>query len=252
MSGLATFLQDGCLTFSSTPDSLRWAKAARVRALQIASDPKKQAQNLRHGKTWFVGVDAMPNAPDGSVDGVPLAGPWTPFLPQDIEQHPAQVSIIYPGYPQQDTNQSDANHRYRVTRDAAHMDGLLPSGPDRRRLAEEFHAFILGIGLGSATAGATVYWRGSHHILRRAMKDAMSHAQRGADVTEAYHAARKEVFETCERVELPCTLGASFLLHRFTLHGTAPWGGAANFIEGRIMAFFRPEFPNIADWFTSP
>ena len=43
----------------------RWAVAAKEAAKSVLADPTEQARWLRHGKTWFVGVDALPN--DASV-----------------------------------------------------------------------------------------------------------------------------------------------------------------------------------------
>jgi hypothetical protein len=37
------------------------------------------------------------------------------------------------------------------------------------------------------------------------------------------------------------------------LHGVAPWAADAEGpAAGRMMAYFRPEFPNIADWLSAP
>jgi hypothetical protein len=69
------------------------------------------------------------------------------------------------------------------------------------------------------------------------------------DLTGIYTEARAEVFETCERVEVPLGLGQSVLLHRLTLHGVAPWGPKDTAPpEGRIIAYFRPEFKEKRDW----
>ena len=63
-------------------------------------------------------------------------------------------------------------------------------------------------------------------------------------MTEVYQAARREVFETCARVELPLKVGEVVLLHRLCLHGIAPWTeGAEAAPEGRMIAYFRPEMP---------
>ncbi|WP_322866263.1 hypothetical protein U5922_008695 [Aquicoccus sp. G2-2] len=62
------------------------------------------------------------------------------------------------------------------------------------------------------------------------------------DVTRAYKVARREVFETCRRVELVAGPGEAYVLHRLALHGVAPWSGAATG-DGRMVAYFRPEMP---------
>ena len=59
------------------PAVARWAVAA-----DAACDRMLQGgPPLRHGGTWCVGVDALENGPDGSVDGVPLAGAWRDLVP---------------------------------------------------------------------------------------------------------------------------------------------------------------------------
>lgn len=237
---------DGFVLFDTDPNVAAWAEAARGFADRISSTPRVRDANLRHGDTWFVGVDVLPNKPDGSVAGVPLSGPWENHVP-NFSQHSAQVSIIYPGYPKQDPDESDANHRFRINRCAAHVDGLLPEGPARRRFAREYHAYILGLPLNPAPAAPTVVWRGSHRIMQAALAEAIgSEAVGTVDVTEAYHTARRMVFETCEMVSLQATPGQSYLMHRFALHGTAPWKGPDG--PGRMIAFFRPEFADPSDW----
>ncbi len=238
--------EDGFILFDADPCVAKWAEAAKAVAEGITSDPGMLAANLRHAKTWFVGVDVLPNAADGSVAGVPLKGPWEPHIPE-LPQHHAQVSIIYPGYPRKDPEESDANHRFRINRDAAHVDGLLPEGLARRRFAREYHAYILGLPLNAVSAAPTVVWRGSHRVMQAALAAAVGTQPIGSvDLTDAYHAARRQVFETCERVPLIAAPGQSYLIHRFALHGTAPWQGPDG--PGRMVAFLRPEFPNPADW----
>lgn len=238
--------EDGYVLFDSDPRVTAWATAAEKVARDIAQDPEKQRQNLRHGQTWFVGVDALPNDAAGAINGVPLVGPWMDQVPE-LAQHAAQLSIIYPGYPQRDADQSAANHRYRLERCAAHVDGLLPEGPQRRRYAREFHAYILGLPLNPLPAAPTVVWPGSHKIMQAAIAAAIGDRPMGdVDLTDAYHAARRDVFERCAPVPIQAGPGQSFLIHRFALHGTAPWHGPAG--PGRMIAFFRPEFTNPAQW----
>lgn len=234
---------DGFRVFDHDPRVAAWAQAAHRVACEVAAKPHlRTADNLRHQQTWFVGVDALPNGPDGSIAGVPLAGPWEDHV-AGIEVHAAQLSIIYPGYPKQDPNESDANHRYRISRAAAHVDGLLPTGPDRRRYALEYHAFILSVPLNNVPASPTVVWRGSHTIMQSALRAAIGGRPTAeVDITEAYQSARREVFERCEQVPLVLERGQSALLHPFVLHGTQAWGASPDPQgEGRMIAFFRPE-----------
>ncbi|WP_299549556.1 hypothetical protein [uncultured Tateyamaria sp.] len=230
--------QDGFAIFDHDSRAARWVVAAQEAAADAADDSEMKAHNLRHGNTWFVGVDVLPNEGDGSVAGVPLVGPWQSHVP-DLPLHAAQVSIIYPGYPARDPDQSEANHRFRLDRMAAHVDGLLPEGPEKRRFAREFHAYILGLPLNDVTAAPTVVWKGSHRIMQAALRDAIGDKDpQEVDLTNAYHAARRVVFDSCEAVRLRASPGQSFLIHRFALHGTAPWDGGVD--AGRMIAFFRP------------
>ena len=231
---------DGFAIYGPTRDGRRWAEVAARAARRVSAQPAARARHMRHGQTWFVGVDALPNAADGSVDGVPLDGPWRAHVP-DLAMHPAQVSIIYPGYPGRDADEGITGHRYRKTRAAAHVDGLLPVGPDRRRYALEYHAYVLGLPLNPVEAAPTVVWAGSHRIMQAALRDTIGGRDPATvDITEAYHDARRAVFERCQMMCLRVPPGGAFLVHRFALHGTAPWHGPVG--PARMTAFFRPEF----------
>lgn len=246
---------EGFRVFDQDPRVAAWAQAALIAARKIAANPvMRGADNLRHGQTWFVGVDALPNAADGSIDGVPLAGPWQDDVPT-LPLHAAQLSIIYEGYPKQDAGESDANHRYRLNRAAAHVDGLLPVGPARRRFAQEYHSYILSLPLNDVAHAPTVVWRGSQRIMQAALRDAIGTADPAqVDITDAYQAARREVFETCEQVPIELKVGQSALLHPFVLHGTQACGDATDPAgEGRMIAFFRPEAAGGArEWLATP
>ena len=177
-----------------------------------------------------------------------------------IELHKAQVSVIYPGYPRPRRGENETAARYRAKRDAAHVDGLKPSGLDRRRRIDEPHAWVLGIPLTPASANAAplVIWDGSHKIMgaafRKALIDVPVVEWGTFDITDAYQAARREVFESCRRIELPANPGEAYVLHRHCLHGVAPWGADATASpDGRMIAYFRPEFPGgVAEWIESP
>jgi hypothetical protein len=203
--------QDGYAVFPYASEVAAWAAAAQVTGKAVL----KQGGDFRHGRTWFVGVDALPNAPDGSVAGVPLAGPFQDHVTAPAQWHCAQLSVVFPGYPQQDQGESDAAHRYRRIRDAAHVDGLLPEGPDKRRHLREPHGFILGLPLDDVAASPLVVWPGSHLMMREAFAavyTGIPPAQWGdLDVTEAYQTARRKVFDSCARVEVQARPGpASF------------------------------------------
>ncbi len=233
----------GFCVFAYDARVARWAAAAHAVACGIAADPAVQAVNLRHGRTWFVGVDALPNGPDGSVAGVPLAGAWQDELRWQGAWHAAQVSIVYPGYPQQDAGESDANHRYRIARHAAHVDGLLPEGPVRRRFLREPHAFIVGLPLNHADAAPLMVWPGSQRLMGDALRAVIGRADpTTVDLTEGYQAARRRVFETITPVPVRAAPGQVVLLHRHVLHGVAPWAREDTAPpEGRMIAYFRPQ-----------
>ena len=234
---------DGYQVFDSTAEVRDWAAAAHARAVPLAQDPQMQAANLRHGKTWFVGVDALPNDRAGAVGGVPLNGPWQGHITAPDHWHAAQLSIIYPGYPKQDAAETDANHRDRIMRHAAHVDGLLPEGPTRRRFLREPHAFILGLPLNTCAASPLMVWPGSHKIMGAALRRAIGSADPGTvDLTEPYQAARRDVFVQIDPQPLQAAPGQSMLLHRHLLHGVAPWEPALEGPpEGRMVAYFRPQ-----------
>ena len=263
MRPLDTFLRDGFLCFPAEAASLAWASHARPLAAAAARDPA-HAHWLRCGGTWFVGVDALPNDTAGTVDGgPPLAGAAADFVRDGLglrlPLHRAQVSVCYPGYPQPSAEESAAAYDFRRRRDAAHVDGLLAEGPAKRRFLKEPHAYILGITLTdqSADAAPLTVWKGSHHIMKAMFAAAFAgHAPetwRDIDVTDAYQEARRLVFANCERIALPSSPGEAVLVHRHLVHGVAPWGEAATgAAEGRMIAYFRPEFANIGEWLDRP
>lgn len=238
---------EGWARFPADERSRVWARAAWAAARPLLDDPA-EAHWWRHGATWFAGVGVLPNAPDGAVNDVPLAGPALDALGWSGAWDKAQVSVTRPGYPRQGTGESDAAHRYRRNRDAAHVDGLLPVGPERRRMAQEYHGFILGIALTEADAAAAplVVWERSQQIIGAAFRSALGPVPikdwAGTDLTDVYHAARREVFDTCTRVPVPLAPGEAVVVHRLCLHGVAPWrAGAGASPDGRAIAYFRPE-----------
>ncbi len=235
------------------PDIAAWAEAARPLAAQVlAASPEV----WRCGGTWFVGVDALPNGPDGAVAGA--AFPWQAVGLTPEPLHPAQLSVIRPGYPQPSEAESPAAFAYRRDRDAAHLDGLIADAGKRRRVAEP-HGWILGMALNRCdkVAAPLVAWEGSHEVMRAALQAALAPHPPDmwgeVDITGAYTAARRQVFETCRRVELPSQPGEAILMHRLTLHGVAPWAaGASAPPEGRMIAYFRPQLPRVSDWLLQP
>ena len=258
--GLAVMQRRGWIIFSHDAAISDWVEHVRPYAVHIASDPTNIIAWLRHCGTWFVGVNILPNNRFGSLEGGPaLEGPAIDFitgLHGKLALDYAQISVIYPGYPAYDGSESEAAHRYREIRCAAHVDGLRPNGPDRRRYIYEPHQFVLGIPLveTSDQASPMVVWEGSHHIIREAFKSVLTKVPLAdwgkTDLTDVYHAARKDCFEQCPRVTIVAQPGECYLLHRLSLHGILPWGCDAIAPEiGRMVAYFRPENDgNLDNW----
>lgn len=231
------------------PGIAAWAAAA----LPVARAAVEESLvPWRCGGTWFVGLDALPNGPDGTVGNVEF--PWQEVGLQPVPLHRAQLSVVREGYPRQGEEESESAFRFRQLRDAAHLDGLLPVGPEKRRMVKEPHGWILGLPLNRAGAGAgpLVVWEGSHLVIGEALRAAFAGcrvAPEDHDITEAYQAARKRVFETCPRLELPGEPGEAVILHRHLIHGVAPWAeGAEAEAPGRMVAYFRPLLPDVAEW----
>lgn len=241
-----------------------WADYALPAARKSVTDPQ-HGKWLRCAGTWFAGVNALPNDGDGALaGGPPLQGAALDFIADTLQLSGfawdrAQVSVIYPHYPRQMDEESDAAFGYRVQRDAAHVDGMIPEGPARRRHLRQHHAFLLGIPLlrASADAAPFVVWEGSHKIIRarlRAFFGAIPPSDWGdVDATAAYVDARAAVFDHCRRVEVCAQPGEAYVVHRLAVHGMARWGEHASAdSDGRMIAYFRPEMARPEEWLDAP
>ncbi len=254
------FRTRGWMRFPFDRELLEWVSSA----LPVARNAVMAPENARWHvceDTWFVGVNALPNDSNGALAGNgPLRGKAVETVaasgfPTDSWDR-AQISIIYPGYPRPREGETEAAFAYRRDRDAAHVDGLMRIGCERRRMLREPHAFILGIPLTEAgpDAGPLVVWEGSHEIMRQALGEVLCpnpvEAWTEVDMTEAYHAARREVFRNCPRVPVHARPGEAYLVHRLALHGVAPWKpGAVASDDGRMIAYFRPPLAGaVSDW----
>ncbi len=257
------FFTKGWCQFDHDPLINAWIDAALAPARASRHDPQ-QAKWLRYQGTWFAGVNALPNDPAGAVAGSGLLqGRVIDFIASELELENfawdlAQISVCYPGYPQPTAGESPAKTRYRRERDAAHVDGLLPEGEERRRHLREHHGFILGLPMVEFDSAASpfVVWEGSHEIMRdifAARFAGIPTEQWGEqDVTEIYHAAREQVFANCKRVEIYAKPGEAFLVHRLALHGMAPWrNGAQAGPDGRMICYFRPDPFGAYEWLHS-
>lgn len=272
------FLTQGWTRFAYDAEIARWAQQARPQACASLQDPT-QAEWLDCEGTWFIGVDALDNDAAGCLPGgVALRGTPIDFISRHMGRiealHRAQVSIVFPGYPRPRAGENDAAFRYRSKRDAAHVDGVKMIDGSRNRRVEEPHAWVLGIPLNSQPpeAAPLVVWEGSHEVIRRGFAAAFEGVAPEdwalVDVTEAYKAARAEVFESCKRVTVHAQPGEAYLMHRLCLHGVAPWHAPresdpqsdlkagqteATAKEGRAIAYFRPEQAGgVPDWISQP
>ena len=145
--------------------------------------------------------------------------------------------------------------RFRRDRDAAHVDGLLKEGKDRRRFLREHHAFILGIPMAAYSPDAAPFtvWEGSHRLVGAALRaffgDRPPEQWADMDVTEVYQTVRRKAFDECARVALHARPGGCYLVHRHAVHGMAPWADSA-FAgpDGRAILYFRPEMHDLTKW----
>jgi hypothetical protein len=254
----------GWCVFDPDPALAAWIDATLPAIRAVVADPDNDVWR-RYQETWFAGVNALPNDASGAVrNGPPLTGDAVDFarsrcgfgaLPWDK----AQVSICYPGYPKPMNGESDALYRFRRDRDAAHVDGLLREGPDRRRFLREHHGFILGIPVSryDPDAAPLSVWEGSHLTFRDGFRavfaDVPCEKWDQIDLTAWYMETRKQVFDTHSRVTVHAAPGQAYLVHRHALHGMAPWArGATAGPAGRAIVYFRPPTQDLTRWLTAP
>ena len=258
------FFQQGWCRFPDDEAVAQWVSAALAPARATLDDPAN-AQWHRCQNTWFAGVNVLPNRADSAIDGQPaLQGKAIDFIREQLGLDAfawdrAQVSVCFPGYPKATPGESLGRSRFRRERDAAHVDGLLPEGPQRRRHFREGHGFVLALPMVDFDADAApfVAWEKSHQLMRAALRERFRGIDASLwgeeDITEAYHAARAQAFETCRRIEIHARPGEAFLVHRLMLHGTAPWRDGARAGEGgRMICFFRPNILTPEEWLNSP
>lgn len=259
MTPLAHFLHHGWIRFDADPVLEDWITHARPAAQAALQDP-----HLAHWydceDTWFVGVDALPNDEQGRIGASDAlkhtrwAQFWAAHFGPVPPLHKGQLSAVWPGYPRPRNGESETAFGYRKTRDAAHVDGLLATGPHRQRMVREPHAFIVGMPLNPApeTAAPLTIWDQSHTVMGNALRAALKSAQDPAntDVTATYQAARRTVFDTCDKRPLHAKPGQAILLHRHLLHGISAWADSTEKgPENRQIVYFRPECPGgVAQW----
>ncbi len=258
------FLARGWCHFHHDPQLAQWVADTRD-AARAAVRAAENAEWLRCGGTWFVGVNALPNNERGAVrGGAAVAGQAVEFIREalglaQLVWDRAQVSVVYPGYPQPMATESAAAYRYRRERDAAHLDGVLRQGPRKRRHLCEHHAFILGIPMveTSRDASPLTLWEGSHEITRRTLQTAFAGVPpedwQAIDITELYQSLRRRIFAECRRVEIAARPGEAYLVHRLALHGIMPWPTTATAgPDGRMIVYFRPDVGSAEQWLSMP
>ena len=260
---LQNYLQAGWCRFQHDDRLMQWIKQILPAARATVSAPENARWHRCEG-TWFTGVNVLPNDCDGSVDnGMPLAGEAVDFINNDLGLcdfcwDRGQISVCYPGYPRPKEGEGEAAFAYRRDRDAAHLDGLLPEGPQKRRHLRELHGFILGIPLVEADAKASpfVVWEGSHELIREAFARRFTGIKPQSwgdeDVTEVYQQVRRQVFDNCRRVEVHVQPGECYLAHRLLIHGMAPWQEQAKAgPDGRMICYFRPPNLSAGQWLSN-
>lgn len=258
------FYRDGWLCFDTDPKLQGWVAHALPHAIAAMHSPQ-HSKWWRYGNTWFVGVNALPNDDAGRLaDGPPLNGTARKFINQHIPfcgyaWDRAQVSVCMPGYPKQDDNEPSNAHRYRINRDAAHIDGLRKVEPQRKRFLDEYHGFIFGLPMVKFSHGASpfVVWQGSHTIAYQAFNEFYKRHPVASwcsiDATDMYQTVRRQIFKQCQRVEISLLPAQAFVVHRFALHGMAAWAaGATATATGRMICYFRPEIDDPFNWLTAP
>jgi len=255
------YLDKGWRVFDYDKELHDWVRSS-VDHAQATVEAADNKQWLRCGGTWFVGVNVLDNDPDGAVSvGVPLRGQALNFVKKvsrkAIALDKGQLSVCYPGYPQPSLAETQAAYSYRLTRDAAHLDGVLKDGDER--YLREYHDYILAIPMNEVDSKAApfVVWSKSHSLVKHGLQAAIKNypVEQWSDlpITRAYQSLRRDIFERCERVEIHLEVGQALVAHRLLLHGTAPWQDTTVATEeGRMICFFRPASLSIEEWLTNP
>lgn len=262
----AQFYDRGWCQFEYDTRLVDWVNSALPAARASVIDEVNKNW-LRCGDTWFAGVNVLPNGGDGTVDsepGLALKCNAVDFISDGLELSnfswdKGQISVCYPGYPKPMAGEKDSAFKFRRDRDAAHVDGLLPEGVDRRRFLREWHGFILAIPMLDYDSAASpfVVWEGSHEMVRQAFQSCFEGIQpndwRSVDITEVYHDTRRQIFRTCERIEIAAKPGQAYLVHRLALHGVAPWRAEpGSTCKQRMICYFRPEVGSVERWLSAP
>ena len=252
------FGDKGYIEFKYEEQIAKWAEFAEKKGNEILANPNQLAKWLQCEGTWFVGVDVLPNDSKGNFEEVKFPDTFSSLM-ENINlksYHKGQLSVIFPGYPKPRAGDSEAAFEYRLKRDAAHVDGLLPIGTKKRRYLIEAHGIILGIPLNNTHSGASpiVVWEGSHLIMKKEFSNLLAKVPpsswKDIDLTDTYKKARRNCFENCKRKVIESPVGTGYALHPLLLHGISPWVSPSRGVESstRQVAYFRPLLNNVQDW----
>jgi len=254
----------GWVCLPAQPAIEAWRQQALPVALERMAAPELQ-QWWRYQKTWFVGVNALPNDPLGRLtdDGPEVAESLRQLLADylhcplaSMAFDQAQISACMPGYPQPNSQESDAAFAFRQQHFAAHLDGLRPMGEHRRRHLTEQHSFILGIPLTQhpPDAGPLMIWPGSHKLIQTWLQQQLQHTPphqwQEIDLTDSYQALRWHILQHIKPQAIQVPSGGAYLLHRHAVHGQGVWPRTRldPHQQGRIIAYFRPCLHSPQDW----
>ncbi len=240
---------------------LNWSQA-HLPAAQACMQATQNLQWWRYQDTWFAGVNALDNDKLGAVANNPslpkslltsLANYCeSPIKPLDQ----GQISAIFPSYPQIDPQQSTAANRFRQEHFAAHLDGLVPLGTQRRRHLTEQHSFILGISLTEhpPAAAPIMVWPGSHQRIQQWLINTLEgmppNQWQEVDLTYAYQTLRHQILHDTQPQALHLAKGEAYVLHRHIIHGMGHWPEDLEdgHQQGRIIAYFRPCWHSPQKW----
>ena len=250
----------GWKVFNHDPKIVDWAQEAKSRTISKLCSRQLAKHDLRCGGTWFPGVRFLDNNDLGALGSTKLEGNSVGQISKKFGKFfkfwdPAQISVIYPGYPKRVESESENAFKFRKEKFGSHVDGVIPIGKSRKRFIKEFHTFIYGISISEfdELAAPLIAWEGSHHIFRSALEQVLKHLEPTSwpdlDITMCYNEVRKHIFKKCKPRVIWVPIGGSFIIHRLCLHGVAPWGdGAFSEPSGRMIAYFRPNLIDSGHW----
>ncbi len=166
------------------------------------------------------GCRRTPQRRDGAVPGGPpfLARPME-FIKNDLRfappLHRAQVSVCYPGYPRTSPDETPAAFGFRLNRDASPCRRASGGRPGSPPLPERAAAYIWGFRSRKPVRMPRRWslWQGSHRHMGKVFTEALANKAQaewpGIDLTEAYQAARREVFASLPEGGLANEAGGS-------------------------------------------